>query len=337
VTFVQIGEALDRFAAPNQKDNIAILASMEVDVFKGLTVKPTYAYAQYHGGNCGTANLGTAAYGGYNPNTNCTAVTAGSVAAPGGVGRYIERHYIGGDVRWTFGPISVQPTFIYLLGKQDIPNRSGALNTVDISSFITDTIVGFRTGPLNMEVRAMYTPGQGANNDNQNGGGGTVRTYQAINPGFAYMTGWSEIWTGGVDYSTGFLVGRSGLTLRESPSYDKYGRLFLAGAVDYSLTPALTLRLTGNVSWTDTKVDTKGTLVNGITPSGNPFNGGKEQYLGNEWVVGLTYRFAPNMAFDLAGAVLITGDALNAALVAGGPVQQAKDVWKGSARFRVTF
>jgi hypothetical protein len=355
VTFVQIGEALDRFAAPNSKDSIAILASLEVDVFKGLTVKPTYAYAQYSGGNCGTSNLGTAAYGGYNPNTNCPGLVVnspiqgnppqgppGSVAAPGGVGRYIERHYIGGDVRWTFGPISVQPTFLYLLGKQDIPNRAGVLNSVDIRSFITDTIVGFRTGPLNVETRIMYTPGQGANNDNQNGSGGTVRTYQAINPGFAYMVGWTEIWTGGVDYSTGFLVGRSGLTLRESPSYDKYGRIFLAGAVDYSLTPALTLRLTGNVSWTDTKVDTKGTLVNGITASGittagNPFNGGKEQYLGNEWVVGLTYRFAPNMAFDLAGAVLITGDALNAALTAGGPVQQAKDVWKGSARFRVTF
>lgn len=342
VSFVQIGEALDTFAAPNSKDNIAILASLEMDIFKGLTVKPTYAYAEYHGGNCGTSNLGTAAYGGYNPNTNCPAVTAGSVAAPAGVGRYAGRHYLGGDVRWTFGPISVQPTFIYTLGTQDVLNRNGATNSVDIKAFITDTIVGFRTGPLNVETRIMYTPGVGANNDVQNAGGGTIRTYQAINPGFAYMTGWTEIWTGGVDYATGFLVGRSGLTLRESPSYDKYGRIFWALAADYSLTPALTLRGTANVSWTDTKVDTKGVYGNGInasgiTTAGNPFTGRKESYLGNEWVLGLTYRFAPNMSFDLAGAVLITGDALNIARTVGGPTYEAKDVWKGSARFRVTF
>jgi hypothetical protein len=125
----------------------------------------------------------------------------------------------------------------------------------------------------------------------------------------------------------------------------------LAAAADYSLTPALTFRAITNFSWTDTKVDTKGSLANGITPSGittggNPFRGGKEQYLGNEWVLGLTYRFAPNMSFDLAAAALITGDALNIqhtgsdrgpCATDGVPTCQSRNVYKGSARFRVTF
>jgi hypothetical protein len=350
VTFVQISEQLDRFIAPNQKDSFALLASVEFDVFKGLTIKPTYAYASYDGGNCGTGNLGTPGFGGYTPNTNCPGVTAGSVAAPGGVGRDIRRHYIGADVRWTLGPVTVQPTFIYLAGEQEVPRRGGGINDVDIRSFITDTIVGFRTGPLNIEGRAMYTPGQNANNDIQNAGGGTIRTYQPINPGFAYMNGWTEIWTGGVDYASSFLVGRSALTLRESPSYDKYGRIFFALAADYSLTPALTFRAITNVSWTDKRVDTKGTFVSpatGITPSANPFNVGKERYLGNEWVLGLTYRFAPNIAFDLAAAALITGDALNIQRTGGAdnnpcvtdgvPTCQSRNVYKGSARLRVTF
>jgi hypothetical protein len=342
LTFVQIGEQLDSFAAPNQKDDWAILASLEADVFKGLTIKPTFAHAEYDGGNCGTANLGTPAFGGYNPNTNCPGVVAGTVAGPGNPGQRITRNYMGADVRWTTGPWSFQPTFMYLLGSEDVRNRSGVNNDVSINSFLVDVIGGFRTGPLNLQMRVMYTPGQGANNDIQNAGGGTDRTYHAINPGFAYMTGWTEIWTGGIDYSTGFLVGRSGLTLRESPSYDKYGRLFVALAADYALTPALTLSLTTNVSWTDTKVDTKGVYgaginASGITTAGNPFNGGKENYLGNEWVAGMTYRFAPNMAFDLVGAALITGDALNITRTVGGPIQEAKDVFKGSARFRVTF
>jgi len=350
LTFVQISEQLDRFIAPNQKDSIAALLSFEVDVFKGLTIKPTYAYAHYDGGNCGTANLGTPGYGGYNPNTNCPGVTAGSVAAPGGVGRDIKRHYLGADVRWSMGPITIQPTFIYLLGEQEVNRRGGGVNNVDIRTFIADTIVGFRTGPLNIEARGMYTPGADANHDIQNGSGGTIRTYQAINPGFAYMTGWTEIWTGGIDYSSGLLVGRSGVTMRESPSYDKYGRMFLGLAADYSLTPALTFRALTNFSWTDTRVDTKGTFAaatTGITPSTNPFNGGKERYLGNEYVLGMTYRFAPNIAFDLAGAVLLAGDALNIQRTGGNnnnpcvtdnvPTCESKNVFKGSARLRVTF
>jgi hypothetical protein len=362
LTYVQIGEALDRAIALNQKDQNAILLSFEADIFKGLTIKPTFAYAFYDGGNCGTANLGTPAWGGYSPNTNCpgTAVAVagetvarGTADIPPGVGRNIQRFYVGGDMRWTMGPFSLQPTFIYLLGSQQVTRRGSATyNDVDIRSFIFDTVAGFRTGPLNVESRFMYTPGTSANHDPQNGGGGVIRRYDPINPGFAYMNGWTEIWTGGVDYSSSLLVGRPGsMVLRESPSYDKYGRIFVALAADYSLTPALTFRAITNVSWTDTKVDTKGTLVNGITPSGittagNPFRGGKEQYLGNEWVLGLTYRFAPNMSFDLAAAALITGDALNIQHTAsdrgpcatdGIPTCQSRNVYKGSARFRVTF
>jgi hypothetical protein len=346
VSFAQISEQLDRFVAPNQKDSFAIIASLEFQVFKGLTVKPTYGYGFWDGGNCGTANLGTPAYGGLSRTTNCPAVTAGSVAAPGGVGRNIRRHYLGGDIRWTMGPFSVQPTFIYLLGEQEVARRGGGVNDVDIRSFLFDTIAGFRTGPFLIEARFAYTPGTDANHDVQNGGGGTVRRYDAINPGFVWLAGWSEIWRGNVDYSGGFLVGRAGLTARESQSFDKYGRIFLGFAADYSLTPALTLTGLANVSWTDTPVDTKGTLgATGIVPSTNPHANGLERYLGSEWIARLTYRFAPNVVFDVTGAVLVTGDALNMQRAAasqrcdteGVPTCQSRNVWKGSARVRVTF
>ncbi|HMH54439.1 MAG TPA: hypothetical protein VK548_29660 [Candidatus Acidoferrum sp.] len=352
LTFVQISEQLDRFIAPNQKDSWALLASLEVDVFKGLTIKPTYAYGEWDGGNCGTTNLGTVGWGGYNPNTNCPAVVAGTVAGPGLVGRNIRRHYLGADVRWTMGPFSLQPTFIYLLGEQEVPNRSGVINDVDIRSYIFDTIGGFRTGPLLIEARIMYTPGMDANQDIQNAGGGTIRTYRPINPGTSYMNGWSEIWKSGIDYQSGLLVNRGGMTLRESASFDKYGRIFFGIAADYSLTPALTLTGITNVSWTDTAVDTKGTSAaatgltpSGITTAGNPFKGGKERYLGNEWVGRLTYRFASNVSFDLALSALITGDALNLQRTPAGfgcdtdgiPTCQSRNVYKASARMRVTF
>jgi hypothetical protein len=351
LTFVQISEALDRFIAPNQKDSFALAASVEVDVFKGLTIKPTYAYGSWDGGNCGTNNLGTAGWGGYNPNSNCPAVVVGTVAGPGLVGRNITRHYLGGDLRLQIGPFSFQPTFLYLLGNQEVLSRNGVVNDVPIRTFLLDTITGFRAGPFLIEGRLAYTPGVGANNDVQNGGGGTIRYYQAINPGFVYMSGWSEILKANVDYAGDMLATREALALRNSPSYDKYGRIFFGLAADYSLTPTLTFHLLTNVSWTDTPVDTKGISANatgltpsGITTAGNPFTGGKERYLGNEWVAGLTYRFAPNVSFDLAGAVLVTGDAYNNQRVApfncvtdGVQTCQSRNVYKLASRIRVTF
>jgi len=348
LSFVQIGEALDRFVAANQKDQYAFVASLEVDLFKGLTVKPTYAYAFYDGGNCGTSNLGTEAFGGYNPNANCPAVVTGSVAGAGGVGRNIQRHYFGGDVRWQMGPFSLQPTLLFMMGEQEVNRRGGGVNDVDIRSFLFDTIAGFRVGPFLIEARAIYTPGVGANHDVQNAGGGTNRYYQPINSGFSYLAGWSEIWKSNIDYNAGFLVGRGSVTMRQRPSFDKYGRIVVGLAADYALTPALMFTGLTNFQWTDTAVDTKGVLgATGIVPSTNPFTGGKERYLGSEWIARLSYRFAPNVAFDLVGAVLVTGDALNiqrAGTAPGGPCVtegvptcQSRNVWKTSARVRVSF
>ena len=248
------------------------------------------------------------------------------------------------------GPFSLQPTLIYLIGEQEVLNRNGVVNDVDIRSFLFDTIAGFRTGLLLVEARIAYTPGVDANLDVQNAGGGTIRTYQPINQGFNYMNGWSEIWKSGIDYTSGLLVNRGGLTLRESPTFDKYGRIFFGIVADYSLTPALTFTAITNVSWTDTAVDTKGTTptATGLTPSGittpgDPIKGGKERYLGNEWVGRLSYRFAPNVVFDLALAALINGGALNVQRTPNGfgcdtdriPICQSRNVYKASRRLRL--
>ena len=327
LTFAQIAEQIDRVAAPGQKESFAILASVEIDVFKGLTVKPTYAYAFYNGGNCGTANLGTFGFGGINFNSNCA-------AAPGSGGD-IRRHYFGVDARWTAGPFYVEPTFFYMAGDEDVPAAGGRKNA-DIRAYLVDVTGGFRAGPLNIEGRAMFTPGVDANHILSNGGGGTDRRYVGINPAFGYMSGWTEIWTGFVDYQNSLNIGNEAIVMRNSPSYDKYGRVLFALAVDYALTPALTFKVLTNVSWTDTKVDTTGVLValSGLATRGTR---GTERYLGNEWAAGLTYRFAPNVTFDLIGAVLLTGDALNHARVVGGPVFEAHDAYKGAARIRLTF
>ncbi|MBI3636215.1 MAG: hypothetical protein HY216_08380, partial [Candidatus Rokubacteria bacterium] len=218
VTFVQIGEKLDKFLAPGQAENVAFLGSVEWDVFKGLTVKPTYAYAFIDGGQCGTTNLGLAPKDGVNFNTlrggcvtqfspnstnisgfngsatsqivgftNSSLSAAGDFLTAGPVATVplaTRRQTFGGDVRWTSGPFTVQPTFLYQWGTQEIPavantGRGQSLHSVDIRSYIFDTSAGFRTGPLNIEGRFMHTPGMGASQHVLNGA--KVGYYEPIN------------------------------------------------------------------------------------------------------------------------------------------------------------
>ena len=330
VTYAQIGEGLDKVVAPNRATNnedYAILASVEFEVFKGLTIKPTYAYADYTCGNGqGTAALGTEPKNGFNPNA-CGALNNLNVDT--------KRHVVGGDVRWTAGPFTVQPTFLYQFGEQGIGNVQN--DTVAIRSWIFDTTAGFRAGPLNIEGRFMWTSGMSA--EDTVASGNNVRYYQPINSGFAYMAGWTEIQTSGIEYNNALLGGAGGVSLRTSPSYDKYGRIFAALAADYALTPALTLKSLVNMSWTDKAVDTHGVLSGtGLTSTGDD---GDERFLGTELNLGMTYRFAPNVAFDLIGAYMFTGDAMNHARATdpiGAPrVRDADDIYKLVARVRFTF
>jgi hypothetical protein len=327
VTYAQIGEGLDKITAPNRVTNNedwAMLASVEFAVFTRLLIKPTYAYADYTCGNAqGTGALGMEAKNGFAAGF-CTALTD----------RHFDtrRHTIGGDIWWTTGTFTVQPTFLYQFGEQGIGTPDG--HTVAIQTWILDTIARFRTGAFNIEGRFMWTPGMRAE-DTVQAGRDTIRYYQSINSGFGYMAGWAEIQSVGVEYAGGLLSAAPGVALRQSPSYDKYGRIFAAVAADYVLTPALTLKGLVNMSWTDKAVDTHGTLGGlGLTSTGAR---GTERYLGTEINLGLTYWFAPNVAFDLMGAYLFAGNALDHANTPGGDVKDADDVYKAVARVRFAF
>ena len=165
--------------------------------------------------------------------------------------------------------------------------------------------------------------------------GDNIKYYQSINPAFAYMAGWTEIQTSGIEYNNALLSGAPGVSLRQSPSYDKYGRIWAALAADYALTPALTLKGLVNMSWTDRSVDTNAVLTGAGLTAGD--GDGDERFLGTELNAGLTYRFAPNVAFDLIGAYMFAGDAMNHANVIGGDVKDADNIYKAVARVRFTF
>ena len=119
--------------------------------------------------------------------------------------------------------------------------------------------------------------------------------------------------------------------------YDRYGRRQLGFRATYSLTPQLAFYGIVSPTWTDKKVDTDTTIVGGLRQA--PTSGGDSRYIGTEADLGLTWRFAPNTVFDLVGAYLFAGDALDAVRTVNGATTKfdAKDGWTVAARVRLSF
>jgi hypothetical protein len=301
---------------------------------KGLLVKPTYAYKNGDGGNSGSGNLGYEAKDGF--------VYSGTTGA---ASHKTHVHTIGVEAKWTMAGFRLEPSFFWQLGEQGISPvlvNNQVKNYVDVRSWIFDGIAGYRLGPLDLSTRFMYTPGQETQHIITNGS--DIGYFQTpVNSGFAYMTGWTEIQTSQVEYNNALISGCPGCTLRQNPSFDKYGRIMWAVKADYALTPALNFYGIVNVSWTDKDVD-ETQIVSGAgsvaSRRGDQIRG-ENDYLGTEVDLGMTWRFAPNVALDLVGAYMFTGSAFdqstNAANQTAGVVNDAKDVYKVVSRIRFTF
>ena len=66
---------------------------------------------------------------------------------------------------------------------------------------------------------------------------------------------------------------------------------------------------------------------------------GDSSYIGTEADLGLTWRFAPGLTFDLVGAYLFAGGALDTTQVVNGVATKrgSEDVYTGVARVRFSF
>ena len=334
LVYAQIREALFRTISTTtrQAESWAALASLEVAPYKGFTLKPVYAYAEFDGGNTGGGNLGIEPKGGFDSNV------AGTAAS-----HTTRRHTLGVEAKWAVGGFRLEPSGFWQAGEQSIaPVRvNGKVkNNVDIRSWIFDALAGYRLGPLDLSTRFMYTPGQEAQHIVQNGS--DIVYYQPLHNATSYMAGWGEIQTDQIGYNNALLNGCRGCVLKQNPSFDKYGRIFWAVKGDYQFTPALNVYAILNVSWTDTDVDRNGIVgTTGVIPEVGKNTRGENDYLGTELNLGTTWRFAPNTALDLVWAYMWTGSALdqatNAANQAAGVVNDAKDIYKAVARIRFTF
>jgi hypothetical protein len=305
----------------NNGDDRAVIASVEVTPFKGLDIRPIYAFAQFEGATSTAARsvvsngvaLGTPAFGTPPQTTE-------------------NRHTAGVDVRWRSGPFSLEPTFLYQFGTRDqIDPIAGGISEADISAFLFDIRAGFRVGPLLLEARYMYSTGNRPKDQLAN----EVNYYQPITGDTGWWSdGWGNIFALGIDYFNGAFR-----TLGTGIGLDRYGRQQFGLKATYSVTPQLDFYVLGSPMWTARSVDTDG-VFSAATINCRPTDcKGDDAYVGTEANVGMTWRFAPGLTFDLVGAYLFAGPALDTTEVIGGVAtkRDAKDVYTGAARLRVAF
>ncbi len=220
------------------------------------------------------------------------------------------------------------------------------------SAWFVDLRGGWQAGPLLIEAAAIYTTGNKAGDAVDQGA--DMDFYEPISTDSGFYGGWAEIWALNIDYFNSLRPRAGGVNTITSIGYDKYGLIRVGARASYALTPAFTLRTAVTGNWTAEEVDTASTLTNagGLLPgdctnraaagAGTCRDNGDSRYLGTELNLGFQWRFAPNVAFDLVGAYMWSGNALATHLTTGnvGGARNGRnpqDVQAVSARMRYSF
>ena len=277
-----------------------------------------------------------------------------------------HRHYIALDaeLQWE-AEFHFEPTFIYMISTADTAGNAATLaqlcgdkpcpippgtrrQQMLARSWLLDVRGGWRCRllavnceALHVETLAMWTPGDASHHNlfRKN------RVYHPIGVHQNYLLGWNEILApGSVDYLTGIGHGMS-----ENIGLGRYGRIQIGTRVSYTLWRTgyeeAIVSFKGSSAWTDQEVDTDAVPLPGAnTPAyGNvpcaianncrPGNNqrGDARYIGTELSLGFTYRLALGLTFDVVGAYLFAGSALDSA------TRSARDAQLVAGRVRFQF
>ena len=331
-------------ARTSRGEDFAEIVSVDISPFKGLDIKPMFSWFHADGVTASAArhhvvNRRFAA----GSHTNAASSLGGG--APAGDSAFHEDRYtIGFDARWRTGPFGFDPTIYYQWGQRDhmAVRTNGTVGKVeaDMSSWIVDLIGSYQIGPLLLEARGVYSPGNKARDNLAR----SVRYFQQLDADGNYWVNWAAILAnGGIDYFNSNLLTNMGRHI----GYDRYGRAALGFKATYSITPALAVYAWVSPNWTAEKVDTDTGVLPGTgagvtsrtTLDDKSWVQGDSRYIGTEVDLGLTWRFAPNTAIDLQGAYLFAGDALGTAEILNG-VHTRRDPNDGymlAARLRFAF
>jgi hypothetical protein len=372
-----VGTSAGTATIPTRGDDFAIIISAEVTPFKGLDIKPIYSYFFAQGTTSGSARqsltnittpngfVGGGVFTGATAGGNVAGTAAYQLRNSGGAAVYANgdpsqhenRHTIGFDGRWRSGPFSFDPTVLFQFGKRSMVDYAGPAGSTyskhsvegDIHAWLVDIQGGFQLGPLLLEARGIYSTGNKARDNLSR----NIKYFQPLDLDTGFYAGWANIIALGIDYFNGGNLAN----MANNVGYDRYGRAQLGFRATYSLTPELAVYGILSPTWAAEKVDTDTTLS--LAPSssnnvirvcsrtadigGTCFVKGDNRYIGTEVDLGTTWRFAANTAFDLVGAYLFAGHALDTRVCPSGSAtgnchkEEAHGGWTVAARVRMSF
>ena len=320
--------------AQSRGDNWALIGSPEITVMKGLDIKPMLSTFRATGLTSSASRQGRGGVSILNGGPFAPINSASISGGPGvggadgaGTGVHENRHTIGIDARWRSGPWSVDPTVYYQFGTQEkwlqagiagsATNPYGAVGgkrSADISALLFDIRTSYQLGPLLLSHMVMATSGDQAKSNPYK----KIGYYTPLDTDTGYMADWgTQIMSLGVDYYQ--IIGAANNNPGVSIGWDKYGRISTGVKASYAWTPSLTVGAGITPNWTWAKVDNDAYLVTGgglqpsfycrktlttCTPQGD------NQFLGTEFNLALTYRFAPGLVFDWAAGYMMSDNAM---------------------------
>src|SRR5215468_305589 len=319
--------------ANNRNDNWALIGSPEITVMKGLDIKPMLSTMYITGltetaARQGRGGVVVTSGGPFAPTNAVNANGSAGVAGADGAGTGVHewRHTVGVDARWRSGPWSVDPSAYYQFGTQAKWNPGGVASaygtagtrqSASISAWLADVRTSYQLGPLLLSHLIMATSGQSAQSNPYK----HIGYFQPLDTDTGYLADWgTQIISLGVDYyqimGAASAAGNPGTEI----GWDKYGRIVTGVKASYAWTPSLTVGAGITPSGTVNKVDTDAYVVSngGLQPSficrktGQSCQPqGESQFMGTEFNLALTYRFAPGLVLDWAAGYMMTDSALS--------------------------
>jgi hypothetical protein len=150
-------------ARTSRGEDYAFIVSTDLTPVKGLDIKPMFSWFHADGiTNAGARHQLIDRRFATGSHTNAAGSLGGG--APAGDSAFDENRYtIGFDARWRLGPFGFDPTVYYQWGTRDhmAIRSNGQIGKVeaDMAAWIVDLTGSYRVGPLLLEARGVYSPG----------------------------------------------------------------------------------------------------------------------------------------------------------------------------------
>ena len=232
-------------------------------------------------------------------------------------------HWVSGKLHYQYGDFSVTPSLTLYLADHDTADS-------DTESFLLDIRAAYTVGPLSLEGRIAYTPGDSDGQD---------RSYDVVGGSFGVWgipqsVKWFSLFGNSAFNDLGPLL--FGETIQLNVRHDKFGLMHAATKAAYTLTPQTTLSVA--LGLFNSAEETSGTptdfVADGVDYSGGATYAGGS-HVATEIDAWLDYQFYSNTTISLWAAYAMTGDALD--LMMNNNVYESQDVVGAGARINYSF